>query len=723
MKKLQNLRFKQLPWLATYKTKFLRNPNRLLSAKATLVIGVLLIVTLGLGYPFYAVTLGLGALAGALSETDDHPKGRLKSMALKIICFLIASVSVELLQPYPIILGVGLGLSTILLILIGGISERFRGVSFGGLLIGIYTMIGTQISPDWYMQPILLTSGAVIYGLVSYLQLRLKPYSLLEEQLARGFLALSLYFEEKSKLFPSTASEQKDIRASLSLLNVKTVVALDRCKEVLNSYGESLPDQNVLKPYMYYFMVLQSLHERATSSHERYDLLSTDPSNKDVIGGIRQLLRGLSTASHRFGHSLLTGKTYKHPTALDWVTTAVANTIKNNEVQPSLPISLLIRNLKASHLAFKNIEDNYELVMLPRLEKDPRSYFERFKSQLHISHPKMRYALQLSLAFVIAYCTYRFFEIEKGEWVILTVLLVLQPSYSETRKFLLQRIFGTLIGVVSGILVIQLVTFSGQIALMILSTYLFFFWLKRQYSISVIFITFFVLCAFNIIAGKGVDVMAPRLIDTVYGALIAFIVIRFLWPNWQYKKLPELLSLVILNNSAYLKAILKAYKSPHPDDLEYRIARRKAHRADNALVMVWQNMQLDPKKHQKLKATAFRLTYLNHALLSYLSALGVHKDHNTKQSINVVIIENYILKTLDQANKWLTVKDIKEMKSIEEDLAEIRRMLHTKKEISERLDYSLLFNITEVTQRILKEAKRFHFADDDDLKTVFKDQA
>ncbi|WP_117881011.1 YccS family putative transporter [Aureibaculum luteum] len=697
---------KKQSWFTSFRTSFLSNPNRLPSVKATFVIGVLVILMVGLNLPFYAVTLGLGALAGALSETDDHPKGRLKSMALKVISFAISSFSVELLQPYPILLGIGLSLSTIVFILIGGVSERFRGVTFGALLVGIYTMIGTQISPNWYIQPILLTAGAFIYGMFSYLLLRLKPYSLLEEQLARGFSALSLYLNEKSKLFPSDKAAVKEIRTKLALLNVQTVEALDRCKEVLNSYGESLTDEKPLQPYLYYFMVLQSLHERAASSHERYDLLSANPSNDELIGGIRQLLHELSTATQSFATSLLTGVPYVHPVAIDWLINAVHNSFKNNEQKLSLPMKLLIRNLTQSHETLKNIHKNYDTLSFPKLEKNTLSYFKRFKLQLNINYPKMLYALRLSISFLIGYSIYKYFNIEKGEWIVLTILFVLQPSYSETRKRLFQRISGTLAGVIIGILVIKLFTFSGQIVLMLTSAYLFFFWMKRKYSISIIFITIFVLCAFNIIADKGVDVMAPRLIDTLIGAFISFLVVRFLWPDWQYKKLPNLISEVILKNTAYLKAILNEYKNPVTDDLNYRIVRREAHRADNALVMAWQNMQLDPQKHQKLKKTAFRLTYLNHALLSYLSALGAHRSQH-KQPLNLVSFENHILNALDEAFDWLATTDNSEINIIALNLEEIRTQLHRKKEEEIRIEYSLLYNITGVTIEILEQAKLF----------------
>ena len=698
---------KQIPRYTSFRTTFLSNPNRLLAVKATVVIGILVILMVSINMPFYAVTLGLGALAGALSETDDHPNGRLKSMFLKIVSFAISSFSVELLQPYPALLGIGLALSTIVFILIGGISERFRGVTFGALLLGIYTMIGTSISPNWYIQPVLLISGAFIYGIFSYILLRLKPYSLLEEQLARGFSALSLYLNEKSKLFPSNELEEKEIKAKLALLNVQTVEALDRCKEVLNSYAESLTNQQPLQPYLYYFIVLQSLHERAASSHERYDLLSANPTNSDLIGGIRQLLHELSHATQNFAASLLTGVPYKHPIALDWLTKTIHNLLQNKELKPSLPVKLLIRNLTQAHETLKSIHINYDTDLLPKLEKDTQTYFERLKLQLNINHPRMHHALRLSISFLIGYAIYKYFHIEKGEWIVLTILFVLQPSYSETRKRLFQRTLGTLAGVIIGILVIKLFSFSGQIALMIASAYLFLFWMKRKYSISIIFITLFVMCAFNIVADKGVDVMAPRLIDTLIGAFISFIVVRFLWPQWQYKKLPNLLSEVILKNTAYLKAILNEYKNPITDDLTYRIARREAHRADNALVMVWENMQLDPQKHQKLKKTAFTLTYLNHALLSYLSALGAHRNHHKKHNLNLLVFENHILKVLDESYDWLTTKNNSKIENIESSLEELSSQLFTTNKEAAQIQYILLYNITEVTLQILEQAKLF----------------
>ena len=47
------------------------------------------------------IPLFLGIIASALAETDDGWQGRLSALAVTLVCFAIAALSVELLFPYP----------------------------------------------------------------------------------------------------------------------------------------------------------------------------------------------------------------------------------------------------------------------------------------------------------------------------------------------------------------------------------------------------------------------------------------------------------------------------------------------------------------------------------------------------------------------------------------------------------------------------------------------
>jgi len=91
-------------------------------------------------------------------------------------------------------------------------------------------------------------------------------------------------------------------------------------------------------------------------------------------------------------------------------------------------------------------------------------------------------------------------------------------------------------------------------------------------------------------------------------------------------------------------------------------------------------------------------------LLSYLSALGAHRDQHTKQ---MFVFEDHILKVLGEAHDWLTTQNNSKIETIEDSLEEIStQLLSTKKEATQ-MQYILLHNIAEVTLQILEQAKLF----------------
>ncbi len=84
------------------------------------------------------------------------------------------------------------------------------------------------------------------------------------------------------------------------------------------------------------------------------------------------------------------------------------------------------------------------------------------------------------------------------------------------------------------------------------------------------------------------------------------------------------------SNCRYLDAILLQYYQGKDNSLEYRVARRDAHNNDAEFASIVSNMASDPKSYRITQEQAFRLLCLNHTLLSYISALGAHREkiHN-----------------------------------------------------------------------------------------------
>ncbi len=699
-----NTHIKNKIWYQSLVKEFWRNPKRLTATKVVIAMAVQALPFIIIGNPFAVVTLSLGTVAAALSETDDHPKGRLKALVITIISFAITTISVSVLKPYPIIFGIGFIASTILFVLIGGISERYRGITYGAVLIGIYAMLGYRVEYVWYQQALFLCIGALFYGLLSLILLYRKPWRLLEEQLASGFTALSDYLEEKAKNFPTEKTAESNRQA---ILNIKVVSALERCKEVINIYGQEVKKQEELIPYLQRFMLLQSLHERAASGHENYEKLANKEEYNELLEGFAELLHQLSHATRLVAENMLTGDPYQHPVSLGWIVNALEFETEKLPEHDHQLLELLLHNLTRSHQSLKNLNLPEKSTSIPRLGQDERSSWQRFKEQFNWSHPRLRYAIRLSSCFLVGYLLIQHFNLKNGEWIMLTSLFVSQPTYSETKRKLFERIIGTITGVSLGVLALYLLpTQTGQLLLLLVSGFSFFYWRFSNYSYAVIFISIFVLSSNLLTSNTLGNVFLPRVMDTLAGALFSYLAIRFLWPNWQHKRIPILLSEALNNNALYFKQITSGIKAD--DDYEYRLARRLAHKSDNSLTLAWQSMQVEPNKRKRLMEQAFTLTYLNHALLSHLSALGALNEDRNYNSFSKEIdvnIEETLKETALKLSENNTVFTTDSLKPI---LVQLKDMINNKPPGKERQHLRLIYNITAISNKLLKESKELH---------------
>lgn len=688
-------------WITHLWTK----PDNLWAFKVATAIALMVTPCCLIGQPFWACTLALGAVGAALAESDDHPLGRRKSLTITILSFVIVSLSVELLKDYPLLFGVGLALTTFTLILLGGISPRYQGVTFGALLVSVYAMLGAGIKP-WYYQPILLPLGGLMYGSISLILLYMRPYRLLKEQLATAYVHLGRYLETKSRLFPCTTNEQNRIRTALAERNVEIGRSIDATKNVLFATLSALEGRSLdgVTPYYNKWMMLQQLHERVASSHQRYDVLSQRSSNKLLVEGLGRMMLELGHNIRAYGDTILTGKPFRCSDTLGWTESVVGELLdESRDDSEFAPLSLLYHNLVRIATLLQTPEEDLASRAIPidSLDYRPAPLRERLRALCHTSHPRFRHAVRLTLCFIVGFIIYQSFQLEKGAWIILTSLFVCQMSYVATRQRLTQRIIGTFSGVVLGSALAQIMpTQAGQIVMMVTSIFCFFYWVRKRYSYGVVFITMFVIAAFNLLVGRGIDLMDQRILDTLIGAFLAFAAVRFIWPDWQYRHLPQLVGTAVGQTARYLHTI-------YANDVRgqaYYNCRRAAHQADNALTTAWKGMYVEPKNKRILQRKAYALTYLNHSLLSYVSALGAHYYNKPLTAEHVAICEQ-IERILEQAVCGFSPTGQCDIARItpEEAKAWTRELRHRIDEHNDR-NLIILYNIAQMSTELLKES-------------------
>ncbi|WP_445398123.1 YccS family putative transporter [Zobellella sp. An-6] len=609
--------------------------------KVLLAMSSLLLPGWWLGQVPAAVTLALGAMAGALSEVDQDPKGRLRHLLLSLLCFFAAISGVSWLIDSPWLFGPLLVFTTFALVLLGAWGPTAGSLGFGTLLVSLYAMQGHADSPSFWYQPLLLTLGAAWYGLLSWLVLLAWPYKQVHEQLAQCYFALSRYLLEKSRFFDSPQEEHQQLRHGLAQLNIQLVNALEVTKQMLNRRIQGRDRQDAeLGRLLALYLLVQEMHERAASSHYSYRQLNQDLDQADVLAGYQTLLVELGEACYRLGYAILTHNAYRHGKRIAWELSALQDQLDYSHLKRHYPRTLLspmkflTRNMEHLHRALLRAEALTRRQTPPEaapveLARPPRQpFWPKLKALLHPNSILFRHGVRLSLCFALGYSLIATLELERGYWILLTILFVCQPSFSATRKRLAQRTLGTIGGLLAGIPLLYLFPSAGaQIAILLLCNFIFFTQVKVYYSWAVGFVTLFVLLAFNLQGSGQEPVFLPRLLDTLAGCALAFVAVWFIWPDWQRRHLPRLMADAMAANAAYLAAIARQFEQGRNDELDYRLPRKQAHLADNQLALAWQNIRVEPVPKHWLNL-CFDIAYRNHALLSYLSTLGAHRMHS-----------------------------------------------------------------------------------------------
>lgn len=615
------------------------SPHMMTATLVTCCVAAVLIPCSFLGFNEIGVTAALGVVAAAVSQSDEHPLGRIQSTIIMLLAFATTTISVALLKSHFDLFVIGFALSTITFIVIGGISPQLKAISYGTILISIYAALSWQPNQIWWIIPLTLCAGASIYSISAILFLLKHPFRPLEEQLAEGFLALENFLEAKAESYRISCTEQSqlatystdEVENSIAETNSSIVDAMERCKETLNSYGHWI-GQKRLANYLERFMLLENLHERAASSHERISSLVKRQRYNDIMEGIAELLHQLGTASHAVAEELLTEQKYTHPVALAWVIEALTSRISAMPIKSQRSLDMLLHNLSRSHQSLQKLESPTCILVtpytqIPQLQQDDRFIYQKIRVQLNFKHSRMRYAIRLSVCFVLGTIISHYAKIPHGEWIALTALFVSQNTFLETQRRLWQRVIGTLSGVILGIMLLNLLpTINGQILVICGTAFAFFYFLKKRYAFAVVFITIYVLDASELVANEGMIVPWPRILATLIGAFLSYITVRILWPDWQYKRLPTLIKEAQDIDATYFKEIIHQWKADVEDTLEYRIIRRNAHLADNSLTQARRSIQIEPTHKAFQKDEMLRQIYLNHALLSHISALGAHRE-------------------------------------------------------------------------------------------------
>ncbi len=641
-------RFKQL----TYNTTFMYNVRMLIAFIGTAFVPYLL------DFQLATIPLTLGVVAAGISDIDDRFSVRIMNLIYTYIGFFITASSVQLLFPYPVAFAIGLIASCLGWILLGSLGRRYATIAYGCLVVSVYTMLGVHLFEDWYLQPALLVIGAAWYGLISTISFLLFPVRQLQDQLSSSYNALGSFLFAKSNLFDvdMTPASYQQSMIDLALENGKLISLFNNLRVALVTRLKGDRGQKDTRRSLQYYFVAQDIHERADSAHIDYQKLAKVFQHSDILFRFQRILTIQGKACQdlaqcirhrtRYTHN----KRFKH--SFENLRLSLEK-LREDNLYDQVRINALFalyQNLKSIDAQLQNLETerNLQLINAQQAEnqlkdddlKGVNDIIIRVKQHLSPESVLFRHAVRLSIVLFIGYVFIQLTNISYGYWILLTALFVCQPNFNATKRRLYLRIIGTLIGIIVGLAVIYFIpSLEGQLVMLVLSGVLFFELRSKQYAQATAFITILALINFNL-DGSAFAAGLPRFVDTVIGCALAWFGVSFIWPDWKFRRLPRTIQRSLQAQCQYLAEVVMQYHQGRNNALNYRVVRRAAHNNDAEVASLISTLATEPNIDPTQKTLAFEFLCLSHTFLSYVAALGAHREQ---------IQDQEVLSLLDQA--------------------------------------------------------------------------
>jgi uncharacterized membrane protein YccC len=287
----------------------------------------------------------------------------------------------------------------------------------------------------------------------------------------------------------------------------------------------------------------------------------------------------------------------------------------------------------------------------------PQDYsLKTLKANLNLDSVAFRHSLRISfavlLSFVFGYLTNPAYT----NWIIVTAIVILRPTYGLTKSRAFSRMWGTIFG---GIAMMALILISQNRTLIGISSgisvILGFSYIQKNYKAASAYITFSILGLYVLNHFEPFELVYNRVGYTVAGVAISIFSVYFLWPVWEKVNIKTEVAQAITSNRKYLQAVNKIYAEKSSINTEYRLIRKEAFLKNGNLTSSFQRMQDEPKSKRNLSNNIYALVLLNQTLLSAVASYSsyIQAHTTTMPSKEFDSIMNQILKNLQIASENL----------------------------------------------------------------------
>ncbi|HEX6225458.1 MAG TPA: FUSC family membrane protein [Chryseolinea sp.] len=595
---------------------------------------------LSFGIPFL-----WGALFVSLTDTPGPIHHRRNGMLAAITLNTCVVIITGFLHSYEALLLIQVLTFSFFLALLGIYGVRAGAVGTLALVVMLLNMSPFRDHDSFLLDAALTAGGGIWYAIFSLTLYRLQPYRLVEQALGESILQLADYIGARALFY----KKGSDITACFNRVMQEQVEVLktqNQLRELIFTTRLFVTDPSPKsRSLMMVFLESLDLFEESMHTYQDYKLLQQHTRHTDLLPKFHNVILKLETELDRIGLSVQAGIAVKRLPDFTNELNALSHALDEHQKNSAGPA--VSQTLNALELTVENIRSIVDrlskLVLYTQMQIDVNPTLQGSDAEMHVSsNPSskplraslllenlnlrsnnFRYAVRLTLAMAMGYLVSMFFAVSHTYWVLLTIVTILKPVYNVTRRRNIQRVTGTLAGVLVASGILYLVTNNTVLlVLLIICMLMAYSFLRINYLGFVIFLTTYVIITFHFLNPvEFKNLIGERLIDTLIGSLIAALAARFIFPVWKHENIKKSMEEILSANKIYFEAASQQLTPDSDENNGYTRARTDAIIALTNLSDNFQQMLTEPG-HGKLSSHVHQFVIASHALTSRISALS-----------------------------------------------------------------------------------------------------
>ena len=621
--------------------------------RITLEIIIPAIVFSFLGDLETGLALSLGALCVSISDGPGPEIHKRNGMLLCNIFVFISAFLTGMLNGNMLSLGLLILCASFIFTMFSVYGNRATSVGFAALLIMILQM--TEVIPPTqvFKESLLILCGGVWYMSVALLFYKITPYRPAQRSLGDCIHETAKYLLIKSEMYnPKSDPEEQYQKLLQQQINVNE--KQNAVRELLFKNRELLKESTRAgRLLVLTFVDVVDLFEHIMATWYDYNLLRKKYIATGILEEISLIIKQIAGEMNNIGEAIQANSSYKKEFDLLTELTILKEKIDAlPDKENTFMLKKILINLRNLGEKTDSILNYFNEDISPKGELRSRKEYSRFVTHQKINWPVFknnltfessifRHSLRVMITCGAGFAVSKLLSHgHHSYWILMTIIIILKPAFSLTKKKNSDRLLGTIGGGIIGLLLLYFVhdktVLFALIIFFMLGTYTF---KTLNYIVMVIFLTPYVLILFHFLGLGALNIASERLMDTAIGSALAAISSYFLFPQWESRQLQTYMANVLKANIHYLKKLKELFCGNKISSLDYKLVRKELFVSTANLSAALHRMLSEPKNKQSHRKEIYEFVVLNHVLSSNvasLTAVMIHKENAFKEFINPI---------------------------------------------------------------------------------------